>query len=38
MPGFLLSGLYLAYIVAVAVFKPGAAPNRLLKNSETSVA
>jgi tripartite ATP-independent transporter DctM subunit len=26
MPGFLLSGLYLAYIVAVAVFKPGAAP------------
>jgi TRAP-type mannitol/chloroaromatic compound transport system permease large subunit len=26
MPGFLLSGLYLAYIVAVATFKPGAAP------------
>jgi tripartite ATP-independent transporter DctM subunit len=26
MPGFLLSGLYLAYIVGVAVFKPGAAP------------
>jgi tripartite ATP-independent transporter DctM subunit len=26
VPGFLLSGLYLAYIVAVAIFKPGAAP------------
>ena len=26
MPGFLLSGLYLAYIIAVAIFKPGAAP------------
>jgi tripartite ATP-independent transporter DctM subunit len=26
MPGFLLSGLYLVYIVAVAVVKPGAAP------------
>lgn len=26
MPGFLLSGLYLAYILAVAVLKPGAAP------------
>jgi tripartite ATP-independent transporter DctM subunit len=26
MPGFLLSGLYLLYIVAVAVLKPGAAP------------
>jgi TRAP-type mannitol/chloroaromatic compound transport system permease large subunit len=27
MPGFLLSGLYLTYIVAVAVLKPGAAPS-----------
>jgi tripartite ATP-independent transporter DctM subunit len=26
MPGFLLSGLYLLYILAVAVFKPGATP------------
>jgi tripartite ATP-independent transporter DctM subunit len=26
MPGFLLSGLYLAYIITVAIFKPGAAP------------
>jgi tripartite ATP-independent transporter DctM subunit len=26
MPGFLLSGLYLIYIVAVAILKPGAAP------------
>src|SRR6185369_5713014 len=26
MPGFLLSGLYLVYIVLVAMFKPGAAP------------
>ena len=26
MPGFLLSGLYLVYIVAVAILKPGAAP------------
>jgi tripartite ATP-independent transporter DctM subunit len=26
MPGFLLSGLYLVYIIAVAVLKPGAAP------------
>jgi tripartite ATP-independent transporter DctM subunit len=26
MPGFLLSGLYLVYIVLVAIFKPGAAP------------
>ena len=26
MPGFLLSGLYIAYIIAVSVFKPGAAP------------
>ena len=26
VPGFLLSGLDLAYIVAVAIFKPGAAP------------
>jgi tripartite ATP-independent transporter DctM subunit len=26
MPGFLLSGLYLVYIVAVAIFKPGMAP------------
>src|SRR4026209_2760575 len=26
MPGFLLSGLYLVYIVAVAIMKPGAAP------------
>jgi tripartite ATP-independent transporter DctM subunit len=26
MPGFLLSGLYLLYIVAVALLKPGAAP------------
>jgi tripartite ATP-independent transporter DctM subunit len=26
MPGFLLSGLYLAYIVLVAIFKRGAAP------------
>jgi tripartite ATP-independent transporter DctM subunit len=26
MPGFLLSGLYLAYIVAVAILRPGAAP------------
>ena len=26
MPGFLLSGLYLVYIIAVAIFKPGAAP------------
>jgi tripartite ATP-independent transporter DctM subunit len=26
MPGFLLSGLYLAYIVTVAVMKPGVAP------------
>jgi tripartite ATP-independent transporter DctM subunit len=26
MPGFLLSGLYLVYIIVVAIFKPGAAP------------
>jgi tripartite ATP-independent transporter DctM subunit len=26
MPGFLLSGLYLLYIVGVAIFKPGMAP------------
>ena len=26
MPGFLLSGLYLVYIIAVAIFRPGAAP------------
>jgi TRAP-type mannitol/chloroaromatic compound transport system permease large subunit len=26
MPGFLLSGLYLVYIVLVAIFKKGAAP------------
>jgi tripartite ATP-independent transporter DctM subunit len=26
MPGFLLSGLYLTYIVTVAILKPGAAP------------
>ena len=26
MPGFLLSGLYLVYILAVAILKPGAAP------------
>ena len=26
MPGFLLSGLYLLYILAVAMFKPGATP------------
>jgi tripartite ATP-independent transporter DctM subunit len=26
MPGFLLSGLYLAYIIIVAILKPGAAP------------
>jgi tripartite ATP-independent transporter DctM subunit len=26
MPGFLLSGLYLIYIVTVAIFRPGAAP------------
>lgn len=26
MPGFLLSGLYLIYIVVVAIFKPGMAP------------
>ncbi len=26
MPGFLLSGLYIIYIIAVAVFKPGATP------------
>jgi tripartite ATP-independent transporter DctM subunit len=26
MPGFLLSGLYLVYIVAVAILRPGAAP------------
>ncbi|MEX2147779.1 MAG: TRAP transporter large permease subunit, partial [Candidatus Rokuibacteriota bacterium] len=26
MPGFLLSGLYLVYIVAVAIVRPGAAP------------
>jgi tripartite ATP-independent transporter DctM subunit len=26
MPGFLLSGLYLVYIVLVAIFKPGMAP------------
>jgi tripartite ATP-independent transporter DctM subunit len=26
MPGFLLSGLYLLYIIAVAIFRPGAAP------------
>jgi tripartite ATP-independent transporter DctM subunit len=26
MPGFLLSGLYLVYIIAVAIFKPGMAP------------
>ena len=26
MPGFLLSGLYLVYIVLVAIFRPGAAP------------
>jgi tripartite ATP-independent transporter DctM subunit len=26
MPGFLLSGLYLVYIIAVAILKPGAAP------------
>src|SRR5262249_8179324 len=26
MPGLLLSGLYLVYIVVVAIFKPGAAP------------
>src|SRR6185503_9620777 len=26
MPGFLLSGLYLVYIIAVAIFQPGAAP------------
>ena len=26
MPGFLLSGLYLVYIVGVAIFKPGATP------------
>ena len=26
MPGFLLSGLYLVYIVVVAIFRPGAAP------------
>jgi tripartite ATP-independent transporter DctM subunit len=26
MPGFLLSGLYIVYIVAVAVFRPGMAP------------
>jgi tripartite ATP-independent transporter DctM subunit len=26
MPGFLLSGLYLAYIIGVAVLRPGAAP------------
>ena len=28
MPGFLLSGLYLAYIIAVAILKPGATPRR----------
>ncbi len=26
MPGFLLSGLYLVYIIVVSIFKPGAAP------------
>ncbi len=26
MPGFLLSGLYILYILAVAIFKPGATP------------
>ncbi len=26
MPGFLLSGLYLIYIILVAIFRPGAAP------------
>jgi tripartite ATP-independent transporter DctM subunit len=26
MPGFLLSGLYLVYIILVAIFRPGAAP------------
>ncbi len=26
MPGFLLSGLYIVYIIAVAIFKPGATP------------
>ena len=26
MPGFVLSGLYLVYIIAVAILKPGAAP------------
>ena len=26
MPGFLLSGLYTVYIIAVAILKPGAAP------------
>src|SRR5688500_9764805 len=26
MPGFLLSGLYLIYIIVVAIFRPGAAP------------
>src|SRR5262245_9351090 len=26
MPGFLLSGLYLVYIIIVSIFKPGAAP------------
>jgi tripartite ATP-independent transporter DctM subunit len=26
MPGFLLSGLYLVYIIAVAILRPGAAP------------
>jgi tripartite ATP-independent transporter DctM subunit len=26
VPGFLLSGLYLVYILAVAIFRPGAAP------------
>ena len=26
MPGFLLSGLYLVYIIAVAIFRPGMAP------------
>ena len=26
MPGFLLSGLYLVYIICVAIFRPGAAP------------
>jgi tripartite ATP-independent transporter DctM subunit len=26
MPGFLLSGLYIVYIIALAIFKPGTAP------------